>query len=380
MKDTTKRTLKNTFASLISNEAAIDGAKTAPWWIAIILFILGTFLPIIPIMVNNSKTYGASFMAKDTFGFEQALATVSNEMKIDSYALTVNDDHQLIATKDSVALENTWEDDKDLTPIAAYDAFLKNDGGEDLYYRALNVFYTDRPFSKKGAKSVKDLRKTIESQQYYFGVKEELAGVNSSVELPDADAEYVSGKSKHMPSYIIFYKDGVLARIYKYASTSAYSSSYEGSDWKKIDAGTELLEKTITVEGYETVAFEEKIEKTDYVNSVKANWSKIFNKTYSNQKVKTFWFSSGLYYGIYILLGFFMGLLMWLLTRGKNNPNRNINLLIGIKISMWIDFTPGLLAMILGFIWSPSAGIAYIALIGIRTMWLSMRQLNPTVA
>ena len=75
-----------------------------------------------------------------------------------------------------------------------------------------------------------------------------------------------------------------------------------------------------------------------------------------------------------------MGLLMFLLTRGKNNPNRNLNLWVTTKISMWIDFTPGLLAMGIGFFYLPAAGIGYIALIGIRTMWLSMRQLNPTAA
>ena len=72
-----------------------------------------------------------------------------------------------------------------------------------------------------------------------------------------------------------------------------------------------------------------------------------------------------------------MGLLMFLLTRGKNNPNRGLTFWITCKISAWIDFTPGLLAMILGFIWPAAAGLGYIVLIGLRTMWLSMRQLNP---
>ena len=55
MKIETRRTVRNLFASIIKNDAAIDGAKTAPWWIALILFFVGSFLPIIPIMVNASK-------------------------------------------------------------------------------------------------------------------------------------------------------------------------------------------------------------------------------------------------------------------------------------------------------------------------------------
>ena len=75
-----------------------------------------------------------------------------------------------------------------------------------------------------------------------------------------------------------------------------------------------------------------------------------------------------------------MGLMLWLLTRGKNNPNRNLTIWVGVKISWWIDFTPGLLAMILGFVWSAAAGLAYIVLMGLRTMWLSMRSLNPALS
>ena len=73
-----------------------------------------------------------------------------------------------------------------------------------------------------------------------------------------------------------------------------------------------------------------------------------------------------------------MGLMMFLLTRGKNNPNRGLTFFITCKIDAWITFTPALLGMILGFIWNAAAGLGFIVLIGLRTMWLSMRQLSPT--
>ena len=366
MKETSKRTLKNVFASLISNDAAIDGAKTAPWWIGIIFLIIGTFLPIIPIMVNNSKTYGASFMAKNTYGYEQALATVSNELEIEHYTFTVNDNKKLVAAKDGVVIENTVLESKDLTPIATYDAY-ENVNGEDKYYRALNVFYTDRASNKISA-----FRKEIEKKQYYL-YTDVIVGTAG-----DTESETYKDYSKHIPSYLILYKDGLFSKIYKYHTTTVGSYSYDGSDWKKFNSGTELLSLVNTVTGFEVADPMTRVKDINYVNGVKSNWSRVFNLSYKNQKVRQFWFSSGLYYGIYLVLAFFMGLLMFLLTRGKNNPNRNITLWIGFKISMWIDFTPGLLAMVLGFVWSPTAGIGYIALIGIRTMWLSMRQLNPT--
>jgi hypothetical protein len=74
-----------------------------------------------------------------------------------------------------------------------------------------------------------------------------------------------------------------------------------------------------------------------------------------------------------------MGLMMFLLTRGKRNPNRNLNFWITTKIAAWICFTPAVLAMIVGFVWSAAAGIGFIVLMGLRTMWLSMRQLSPAM-
>ena len=87
MKEQNKRTLKNVFLSLIKNDAAIEGAKTAPWWIAVILFVLGTFLPVIPIMVNNGKTYGASFISGNVYGFEQAMTVAATELKENQHSL-----------------------------------------------------------------------------------------------------------------------------------------------------------------------------------------------------------------------------------------------------------------------------------------------------
>ena len=156
-------------------------------------------------------------------------------------------------------------------------------------------------------------------------------------------------------------------------TATAASSTYVNLDWKNAKF-EELLTSLLTVEGFETPV----VEDLNYVQGALANWKQISNDAYLNQKTRTFWFNSGLYWGIYLALGVFMGFMLWLLTRGKNNPNRNLTVWIGIKISWWICFTPAVLAMVLGFIWAQAAGLAYIVLIGLRTMWLAMRQLNPT--
>ena len=376
MKSTTKRTIRNVFASLISNDAAIEGAKTAPWWIAILFLVIGTFLPIIPIMVNTSKTYGASFVASNTYGYEEALAHTSVNLKIAGYEFNVQDG-QLIETINGEVQQKCWVDDKDLQPIYSYNG-IDNDGNA---YRALNVYYTDRPFSSSD-KSVKSMIKnTLEKNTYYKGT---TLAVSEATE--EQKAAYAGQKNvTYTPSYLVLYKDGLYSKIFKYYTSTAAATTYEGMDWKRLKLETGLLEYVTKVETETAGTYFDTTDatiatKNRFIDGALNNWKVVFNKGYLNQKTKTFWFNSGLYYGIYLLLGFFMGLLMWLLTRGKNNPNRNLTLWIGFKISMWITVSPAVLAMAVGFFFSPAAGIGYIALIGIRTMWLSMRQLNPTVS
>lgn len=352
MKSETKRTVRNLFASILSNDAAIDGAKTAPWWIAIVLYIVGSFLPIIPIMVNASKTSGDSFISGITYGYDQALATCGVTLKADSYDLVVKN-KQLIATKDGKELEQTWVDGSDVTPIATYDTTY-----EGVTRRALNVFYSDRPVSGK-TNSVNVLLQTIELTKYVQGTTKQY---NANEDL---DAK------TYIPSYILLYKDGMYSKIYKYNTTTASSTTYTQLDWKHTADGS-LLDRVTTVANMEANP-----SNADYVWCVMNNWKKVFNECYQNQKIRTFWFQSGLYYGIYLVLGAFMGLMMFLLTRGKNNPNRGLNYWVTCKIDAWITFTPAVLGMILGFIWSAAAGLGFIVLIGLRTMWLSMRQLSP---
>ena len=362
MKENTKVTLKLVFGSLIKNDYAIEGAKTRPWWIAVVLFVLGTFLPIIPIMVNASKTYGSSFMnTTSIYGYDQALTQTCLDLKSYNNEFIINDKNELIRKVDGNVKENTWVDNKDLEPIAVYETV---NGSVTL--RTLNVYYTDRPYGGS-TNSVKQMISAIEAQTYvqYTNWKYDKET------FPDVDAK----KGVYIPSYLILYKTGSFSKIYKTNTTTLAASTYVGMNWKGIKLGNaerDVLEHVLTVENVARNPLD-----INYVKGVANNWKGVFNDGYITQKWNSFWFNSGLYWGIYIVLVAFLGLLMWLLTRGKNNPNKNLTVWIGMKIAAWIVFTPGLLAMILGFVWAQAAGLGFIVLIGLRAMWLSMRQLGP---
>ncbi|MCR4880242.1 MAG: hypothetical protein K5906_04740, partial [Bacilli bacterium] len=77
-------------------------------------------------------------------------------------------------------------------------------------------------------------------------------------------------------------------------------------------------------------------------------------------------------------LTLFLGLLMFLLTRGKRNFNNYLKWYQCMCISAWAAFTPGLLGLIFGFLMPAYAIMFFILFMGVRVMWLSMKQLSPT--
>ena len=359
----TKNTLRLLFGNLVNNNIAIEGAKTLPWWVATLMFVIGSFLPVIPIMVNASKTKGSDFVSAYTYSYDQALVSCGVQLKTESLYDFKVEEQQLVGyhrentSEEFVKMESLWVENKDLTPVASFNRVF-----EGTTERALNVYYTDRPVSGK-VNSVSTLMSAITAQKYVLGTDEIY---NSEVHT-EVDAK----KGVYIPSYIILYKTGLYSVIYKTGTTTAFKSTYAGLDWKHADFEN-LLDKVTTVEGKEM-----NINDKTYVDASFANWKAVFNDSYLNQRVKTFWMNSGMYYGIYLILCVFMGLMIFLLTRGKANPNRGLTFWITTKISWIACVAPAILAMIVSFFWSAAAGLGFIVLFGLRIMWLSMRSLSP---
>ena len=88
--------LKIGFGSLISNQSCIEAGKSLPWWIAIILGLVATFIPVIPVMTNIAKTNGESFISSTyNYAFDTNGAIAALEMKNEGIEFVVDNDHYL---------------------------------------------------------------------------------------------------------------------------------------------------------------------------------------------------------------------------------------------------------------------------------------------
>ena len=348
MKERTKETVRDGFGSLVSNAAAMRGAKNGPLWLTILMFVFAVLLPVIPLLVAQLNTNGSTFLNTYSYGLERYITSLAMELKNDRLAeFKIDEDHLLSIKENGNAIN--FADYGSANPYITYKNTVSNQ------YDFI-VYLSDATTAKE--KSAVD--KVIGTINYGLGsttISEEKENI-------------------YHPSYMVLFNNGAYVCIYGNNGTKAITSSYSG-DFKTIQANNDCLTTLLAVKDKEGNAVNQSITNDDYVNGVYANFKKFLNKSYETLKVKNTWVTVGIYTGIFFGINIVMGLLMWLLTRGKNNPNNYFTPWMTEKIQARLALAPGLIAMIAGFFLVNQTALFYIITLGLRAMWISMKELRP---
>ena len=342
------------FRGLFSNKAAIEGANNNPWWIAIIFILFSTVLPVIPITVNASNISGSSYLGSSLNGFETKITYVTEDIK--------NNNKEFIVDEGKILHYYDYNDPNH----PQKDIILKDTIGEYLisqYVGASNHQIELQLFYSSDIKAdLKTLKTKLngDANTYILGGTT-LKGEN--------DPE---GTSYYIPSFVLLNENEMVIYLYKENSTSLSAYTSFASDWKSFKVGDKLIQGALDVDLTEV-----KEGTLPYFQAVCKNWKAYVNKSYLSAKKNNVLYSSLIYLGVYFVLLFFMSLMVFLLTRGKKNPFSYMKLIDCIKIMGWASICPALLSLILGFLLASYAVMIFIVLIGMRTMWLSMKQFRP---
>lgn len=338
----TKRNLINVFKSIISNQAAIDGAKEAPFWIGIIFLVLSVCLPIIPIIVAQQKVNGSNFISGYNYGADRGLANTTMQLEDEGYIFKVEGGTLSFnkgTTDNSVADDIITKKDKDGNDYQVYNFrfYVTNKEGnvlQDFINSITNISYLEK---------TTDLYKN----------EDELAG-----------------KKSYKSSFIVLAPNTLAVALFKSETTDSAATSLGGLNWSHTADVANLLARLDN---------NHELQGTARRDNIFNNWKNIFSETYIAQKNISTRNMSLIYLGVYAGLVFFLGLMIFLLTRGKNNAFNYLKFHTCQFISWWASFTPAVLGMILGFVFSSNiiGQMGFIVLVSIRTMWLSMRQLRP---
>lgn len=376
----TKEVLGLTFKSLFSNAAVVDASKNAPWWIALIFFLIGVFLPIIPVMTYYGNLTGGGFLTGTRYGMnENAVTNSFYDLNVNSkYEFKIDGSNELAMYINNVETsrpapsegQDPYADGFDTYPIYRYITHDTKEGNPWNQFM-FEVYFTNRTFVEDENKnSVLSLITTIDERKYKGG----------TLDLVDPEVPLEEGEYSYAPSYIIFHKAGLYARINKIDTTTAAVASYTAnSNWQ--NTSTEgfmgVLDRVLSPKNAEGQLIDRNLSNPVYLKGVIENLKVVFDETYLAFKTGALWINFGIYESIFIGLVLFMGFLLWLLTRGKKNMFNYLSIWTTIKMGWWSCLTPGIIAMIVGFIFTNQSLMIFIMTVGIRVMWMSMKQLRP---
>ena len=345
MRDRTKETIKDGFGCLINNAAAMRGAKNGPLWLTIVMFVLSIFLPVLPIFINQANVKGSSFLNTYSFGLERYVTSMAMELKDEGYKFGINEKHLLTVSKDGNEIDYDAYGSKQ--PLKAYTN--QSTGQYDF------LLYVSGSESSK------------EQTAEYKAINAIYYAVGSTTVNETKDKAYC-------PSFMILYRNSVIV-VVKYGTTA--KGNNPGGDYKTIKPQEDYLATLLTVNDKQGNEIAPSMLDSRYVDGVYANYKTFLNKSYETLKLKNMFATSGIYLAIFFGVCVLMGFLMWLLTRGKNNPNNYFSIWLCEKIQARLALAPALITLVAGFFLTNYAAMIFILTMGLRVMWISMKELRP---
>jgi hypothetical protein len=344
--------------SLINNDACIEGGRTKKWFFAVIFVVLSLILAVLPIMVTSLQANGSDFTKLTyLYNYDNAIVAFSDHLVDADLSMIVEQEGEknvLVANAETWNTVHAGEDN-----IYHQYVHLNNDDKVDF-----EVYYTD----------VTD----AEFVTYYTNVSENKNPLDGTPRDTEGTARSTS--------YLIFGKEKMVGQLFQPGNVTALSSV--SGDYLNLEVGTDLKNlATVEMDGITYVTSHDAkfaevggpVKAEAYRSAVIEKWNGLYDDVYYNTKMNTARDSTLIMLGVDALLIFFMGLMVFILTRGKRNPFRIYTFWETQKISYWASFTPSLLALIFGFIFPQYAVMIFVMLIGIRIMWMSMKSLKPAV-
>jgi hypothetical protein len=360
--------LKLLLYSFFNNDACVEG-RQKPWYFAVTMAILSVFVAIIPIATNNLNKSGSDILSSPTYGMENGLVAFQESLDTNNISFEIN------GSKNTLTVDN--------------DAWTKAYATTSGYFShkyTKTVTYTVNTASNSSSATtdgeVKTKTVTLCDLAVYNLTTDNTILTNNdftSAVTKILNASDCLGNSTYSVNSIFFWTDSFY--VVKLPSGASSSSStlkcyYYGNnatfnlkDLVKEDThgnAYSVPSSAVTKDNIQT-----------YVDSSIAAWKGFFADEYNVVKVSAAWQYVGIISAVFVGVIFFMGLMVFIMTRGKENPYRIYTFWQTQKIAYWASLSPALLAMILTFIWPSFSLFYFIFLFGLRVMWMSMRSLRP---
>ena len=252
-----------------------------------------------------------------------------------------------------------------------------------IYLCLLPLTYKQQKFSKLQAKMSPELKAI---QDKYKGKKDNDSMLAMQAETKEVYAKYGVSQTGsclqlliQMPILFALYR--VIYTIPAYVTIVKNSFSPLVEDLMATNGASDFLQTLSSAAAYKkqfsSEAFVSGDDLTDTANKTWGNWTNLIKKFYNQTRLKAAGVQLGIMSAVNVGIVLIMGFMVWVLTRGKNNPYRLFNVWECYKIVFWAALTPAVLTSGLGFLIKTFASTIFPLLLGVRVMWLSMKSLRP---
>ena len=377
-KDKPIKVIPTVAKTLINNDSCVVAATKFPWWIALIVYILSFGISFIPAVVQSGTTKGNYLLTSTMYSADVGLETFTRALNGEDPETRVVDPSKEINLvikpneqgenelfyNDTSSLENwnaivTTSKDADGVSYSYYE-FKQNTGVQDSEGNTI-VAPRLRVFVELGQKE----DGTSNASETFFN--NPIFGINQGYNPNDDEQKEFYQKPCSL--LVLGSKEFYFAK-YDLSATSNNSiteSAYKG-DYLTQDVGTnglflkDLLKST---------------ESEDVVSLSSSRWNTFFEAGYKTLRKTNTLYSFALVGGMNAAIILIFGATLWLMTRGKNNPNRHFKFIETMNMSFYLALSPAVLTLIFGFIFPRFASFIFVALMSIRLMWMSMKTLRP---
>ena len=358
--------IKFFFSTLISNERCVEGGTKKPWYAAIIIAIVACLIAVIPTMVGYFSRSGASFFNSPNYNLDTSLTEFEKALNDENVSMSIADGKMTVNEAD-------WKK-----------VCKDKDGNEADHY---SHFYTVKETKLVAASGSSEANvPTVEEVTYcdlvvYFVNNAKLAdsslfdySKNVILAKNDPNAGISTTETTWSTNLFVFGEEGFIT-FKKPSGTTSYAGAMQG----KYDFNQKFDLKDLYKQDMYGNEYKNAYGTLEHRNDVLESYKGFFAVSYESTKVGIAWQYTGIAFAINIGITFLYGLLIFLMTRGKKtNPFHILTFWQTQKIAYWESLAPGILSL-LGFIplFSQFAMFFYLFLMGMRTMWMSTRQLRP---
>lgn len=315
------KNLKLILKSLVSNNACLDGGRKKPWYFAAIMFFLSIVFALLPLFVSAINSNGDDAFKTYNYGADQAT------LRFNEY---LNDNAITMSVKTSPSGEKFFASvgADQQTREFTYEHKIQSKTSENTYVEAVDY-------------------------KFIFRTNFDEAEANAIITNEKVSFFYFSEKLL----YVSIVNFDTKAQIGKLACVNA----------------AKYVEDGMTINSLLST----NPDATARITETFTNWKGFIRKSYNFTRLTNVWQTCAIMGGIDAGIVLFMGLMIWILTRGKNNFYRSIGIWQCQKTAWWTTISPAILTLAFGFLIKSFANILFPMLIGIRIMWLTMRSLRP---